>query len=168
MFIFLKKFVFSTVSDNERKTSVSCQKIFVRGCTNWILRLPGIILKKMKALWKKDNIFSSSIFVQCLKNFGHLYVSSVKFWGKPFNFSEKKLYFSISGHFRYKVGTFSSSLSSVHCTCQWEPFERYFFFERKHPLLSLSDFVRKNSGVASDFRNCFLRVYENKMEKNGF
>ena len=91
--------------------------------------------KKKKVLWKKHIIFSSSFFGHCLKKFRPCYVSSGKIWGKTLNFLKNIQVFLLSGNFRYKTGTFSSSLSNLHCTCQWEHFERKLFFCLKGNIL---------------------------------
>ena len=105
--------------------------------------------KKKKVLWKKHIIFSSSFFGHCLKKFRPCYVSSGKIWGKTLNFLKNIQVFLLSGNFRYKTGTFSSSLSNLHCTCQWEHFERKLFFVWKET----SSFITFRH-CAKNFRCC--------------
>ena len=69
--------------------------------------------------------FSSSFFGHWRKSWP-FYVSSGKLWGKTLNFFKNIQDFLLSGHFRYKAGTFSSSLSNVHCACRWSILKGFF------------------------------------------
>ena len=60
--------------------------------------------------------------------------------------------FFSSVHFRYKAKSFLRVYQMCIVRVKGNLLrDNYYFFERKHPLLSLSDIVRKISGVASGF-----------------
>ena len=111
------------------------------------------VFRKMNVFWKMHIIFSSSFFGHCLKKFWAFYLSCWKFWGKVLFFLEKNI-----GFFYYQAFfvTRQKSFHRVYQICLVRVNgsllrENYYFFESKHPLLSLSDIVRKISGAASGF-----------------
>ena len=147
-------------------------KYYQQDCQN--SNLPMNFFQKKKVLWKMHIIFSSLFFGHCLKKLRSFYVSSGKVWGRNLSFL-KNISFFIIRSFSLQGRNFF--IESIKCALYvsmgafWEKI--IILFGRKHPHLSLSDIVRKISGVVSDFfrqgcRNCFLRVYENNMKKNVF
>ena len=163
--------VFSTFSDIERKSSGNCQSNISRIVKTAICL--WTFSRKRKFYEKSTISFHHHFWDIAWKNSGLSMCPQETFKEKLWILWKTYKFFS-SVHFHYKAKIFHRV--SQLCIARVNGSilrENYYFFEKKHPLLSLSDIVRKISGVASDFfrqgcRSCFLRVYENNMKKNDF
>ena len=164
--------VFSTFSDIERKSSGNCQSNISRIVKTAICL--WTFSRKRKFYEKSTISFHHHFWDIAWKNSGLIMCPQEMFEEKLWIFWEtyKIFYYQIifvTGQERFHR-VYQMCIVRVNGSILRE---NYYFFEKKHPLLSLSDIVRKISGVASDFfrqgcRSCFLRVYENNMKKNDF